>query len=125
MIGMRYGKNTVAVEAVIAEVASWTAAEFGIAGEAYREVRDEALGAALGAALSAADGAERYAAWGEARKAARQAAWKAAGQPPGGTVWDSAHDAVLSAFASDLISVEHKKVLNVGIDAVREHRRKK
>ena len=45
---------------------------------------------------------------------AEDAAWVA--------VRDAAREAVLCALVSDLITEEHQKVLNVGVDAVREHR---
>ncbi len=97
MSDLKYGKNTVQVEAVLAEVETWTAAEAKIAGAA----RD----AARGAAMYAAGDAARYAA--------------------GYAAGDAARDAVLCAIACDLIPDEYQKVLNVGLNAVREYRVKK
>jgi hypothetical protein len=122
---LKYGKNTVQVEAVLSEISSWTVEEFGIAGKAWLAVpvaayfdawssvhdvvRDVAYDAGRGAAYDAARGAAYDAARGAAYDAARGAAY----------------EAVLCAVVSDLISVEHQNVLNVGVDAVREFRGEK
>ena len=137
MSDLKYGKNTVQVEAVLAEVETWTAAEAKIAGAARDAVRYEARYAARVAACGAALSAGRGAAWDEAWFAARDAVLNAVRGVMREAVRDSvrwavrdsvscaARDAAVCALVSDLISEEHQEVLNVGLNAVREYRVKK
>ena len=49
-------------------------------------------------------------------------AWNDVGDKARDAAWEAAWEAVLCAVASDLISLEHQKVLNAGLNAVREYR---
>ena len=154
MNNMKYGPSTAQVEAVIAEIRSWTVGEALIAGDAWGAVHYAAWVAARDAACDAVREAARKAAWDAARYAGRYAAWDAARYAGRVAAWDAAWDAalrdaawyaawyaardaawvaawvaareaVLCALAGDLISEEHQKILNTGVDAVRKFRGEK
>jgi hypothetical protein len=110
--------RALSVEAVLAEVETWTAAEAEIAGEAWVSVRDGRYAAAWGEARKAGRHAALDAAWAAVNGAAYGAAWGAAR----GAVLGAAYDAAMCVIVGDLISEEHREVLNAGLNAVREHR---
>ena len=114
MSDFKYGVNTAAVEAVIAEIASWTVAEAQIAGKAWGAAWYPVRNVAWAAVRDAGRGKEFSPACDAARDAVGNMAW--------GAAQDAAYEAVLCAFASDLISEEHREVLNAGLNAVREQR---
>jgi hypothetical protein len=129
----KYGPNTAQVEAVLSEISSWTVGEAKIAFDAFDAGCDVAIYVALGAACHAAVDAGRGeawdAAWDAACDVACDVAWNAAYNAGRVAAYNAGRDtgvsAAVCAVVSDLISEEHQEVLNVGVEAVREHRVKK
>jgi hypothetical protein len=116
--GLKYGVNTVAVEAVISEVCSWTEEEAEIASDAWEALPYEAWNVAHNAARGAVWSATEDAVLDAVLDSARSAAWDAGRE----AALEAASDAAVCAVVSDLIPEEYQKLLNVGVEAVREFR---